>query len=245
MKEKKTMIAIVSTDIENLEQIIAPQVQYITQCICGLKVYIATINCKRVLFANLGTSKVFVSTNLQRIIDACQPTAIIGIGNLAGIKAQALNSIVIGNNSLQYDVDYTTLEYKLAEIPNLNMVNFAGDATLLTLAQSACTTLGLNQSTGRIITADKFMASTATSANLAETWTAIGLDSETGALAEVAHVSNIPFIGVKSVSNHGDDVAKATYTANLATANSNSVKVGIQLAKNYNNQCNPCRNCFC
>ncbi len=69
---------------------------------------------------------------------------------------------------------------------------------------------------GKIITGDRFVASAAESRALrAELGTALAVDMESAAVAQVCHDYGVPFCAVRTISDRADDQAHVDFPAFL------------------------------
>ena len=115
------MILVMASDYDNLKEELPECVRTKEENIRGTKVYKAKINDNDILLVNSGITKVDFTRNLVNVIGKYTVTKIIGIGNAASLdNCLKIGEVGICSNSLQYDVDFTKLGYKIAEIPELN-----------------------------------------------------------------------------------------------------------------------------
>ena len=204
------MIAIVTTDFPELTTSLCGRLRLCEHRAYGLTFYIAEICGSRVMLA--------------------RPAAVIATGNLAGVSGAATGTVVIASDSVQYDVDFSKIGYSWGGIPALDKTYFQADPNLVALAKCAGAALSAQYITGRVVTGDRFIADAVKANDLASTWSATGVDAETGALAECAYMYGVPFVSVKAVSNSGGANAVGEYTANRLAANSVSLDFALKMA---------------
>ena len=115
------MILVMASDYDNLKEELPEYIKIKEENIRGTKVYKTIINSREVLFVNSGITKVDFTRNFVNIIGKYPVTKVIGIGNAASLNdCLKIGEVGICDNSLQYDVDFTKLGYKIAKIPEIN-----------------------------------------------------------------------------------------------------------------------------
>ena len=224
------MIAIVTTDFPEYTTSLCGRLALNRHCAYGLTYYTTEICGTRVMIANVGDGKVASAVNLSKLLSCHRPSAVIAAGNLAGVTGTNTGTVIVATDSVQYDVDFSKLGYSWGEIPALDKTYFQSDPNLVALARCAGAAIPVNYVTGRVVTGDRFIADDVKANDLATTWTAIGVDAETAALAECAYMYGVPFVSVKAVSNSGGANAVGEYTANRLAANSVSLDFALKMA---------------
>lgn len=238
------MIAIVTTDFPEYTTSLCGRLDLNRHCAYGLTYYTTEICGARVMIANVGDGKVASAVNLSKLLSCHRPSAVIAAGNLAGVTGTDTGTVIVATDSVQYDVDFSKLGYSWGEIPALDKTYFQSDPNLVALARCAGAAIPVNYVTGRVVTGDRFIADDVKANDLATTWTAIGVDAETAALAECAYMYGVPFVSVKAVSNSGGANAVGEYTANRLAADSVSLDFALEMAKLCSpSGCNRCYRC--
>ena len=199
------------------------------ETIGGTKVYKVRINDNDVLFVNSGITKVDFTRNFANVIGKYPVTKVIGIGNAASLDdCLKIGEVGICSNSLQYDVDFTKLEYEIAEIPELNKSIFYSD-NLVKIAKEASEKECIGYSIGRTISADRFVSNTREAEELKRCFEADVLDTECGILGELSYLYCIPIVTVKGISNYGNDCAAEDYERYRCIANQKSLQVALTM----------------
>lgn len=225
------MIAILTSDFIDLENLLPREYNPQCQLVNGLKVYHICVNGKRAIIVNVGESKVYVTRNVMTIIDCFHPDLLINTGNLAGLNGIAFNSIFISTNTLQHDVDVTALGFTAGEIPELTQTQFPANAGLIGYANNAVQRLGLASSSGTIGSGDQFIASTTRANALRTQFNIDAIDMESATIGEIAQLEDLDYVTIKGISNNADDNAVNDYYAYKATANSSALTVVLEMLK--------------
>lgn len=233
------MILVMASDYDNLKEELPECIRTKEEDIRGTKVYKTKINNCDVLFVNSGITKVDFTRNFVNVISKYSITKVIGIGNAASLNnCLRIGAVGICDNSLQYDVDFTKLGYKLAEIPELNKSIFYSDKELVNIAKEASKNECIEYAIGRTISADRFICNTGEAEKLEECFDADVLDTECGILGELSYLYCIPVVTVKGISNYGNNCATEDYRKYRCIANQKSLSVALAMIKMLcNEQC--------
>ena len=220
------MILVMASDYDNLKEELPEYIKIKEENIRGTKVYKTIINSREVLFVNSGITKVDFTRNFVNIIGKYPVTKVIGIGNAASLNdCLKIGEVGICDNSLQYDVDFTKLGYKIAKILEIDKSIFYSDRELVKIAQEACKKVCIEYDIGRTISADRFVGNTEKAKKLRKYFEADVLDTECGILGELSYLYCIPTVTVKGISNYGNDCAVEDYSKFRCIANQKSLEV--------------------
>lgn len=182
-----------------------------------------------------GIGKVAAATTTAVLMERFAPQLLIFTGVAGGIgDGVAVGDLVVGNAFLQHDMDASPL-FPRHELPGYGRSRLLADPRLLTVLQMAAeeavawlprqldpatrAAFGLQAPRvhcGKIITGDRFVASAAESRALrAELGTALAVDMESAAVAQVCHDYGVPFCAVRTISDRADDQAHVDFPAFL------------------------------
>ena len=182
-----------------------------------------------------GIGKVAAATTTAVLMERFQPQQLIFTGVAGGIgDGVAVGDIVVGSSYLQHDMDASPL-FARHELPGYGCSRLPADPRLLALLQRAAedaiawlprqldpatrAAFGLHSPrvhSGKIITGDRFVATAAESRALrGELGTALAVDMESAAVAQVCHDYGVPFCAVRTVSDRADDQAHVDFPAFL------------------------------
>lgn len=177
-----------------------------------------------------GVGKVSAAMVAQYAVDHFRPDYLIvtGIGRALGGRL-ALGDVVVSRDCVQHDLDVTALGVPVGQVPRTEHRFLAADPRLVALA-TATPVPGQRVVAGRILTGDQFIAAAAAvRQERLRSLSGAVVEMEGAAAALVATVNRIPFVIVRSVSDHADGAAPADFRAGLrrAAANSCTVCAGI------------------
>ena len=182
------------------------------------------------LLLRTGVGKACAAMVAQYAVDRERPDCLLVTGIAGSIRpGLALGDVVVSRDCVQHDLDVTALGYPLGEVPFTGHRFMAADPRLVELAL-ATPVPGQQVVAGRILTGDQFITA-ADAARMERLHSLEGdaVEMEAAAVALVATVNGIPFVIIRSISDHADAAAPADFKAWLrrAAANSYTVCAGI------------------
>ena len=156
--------------------------------------------------------KVNAARTTQILIDKFKVEAIINVGS-AGCANNELEigDIVIGKKLVQHDFDITAFDHAKGYIPNVG-VYLDSDEYLLRIANEVSkefTDIGFHN--GVIASGDIFCTSDKMSQKINQKFKALCVDMEGASIAQVAYLSGIPFLVVRSISDIPNNNNRITY----------------------------------
>ena len=182
-----------------------------------------------------GIGKVAAATTTAVLMERFQPQQLIFTGVAGGIgDGVAVGDLVVGNAFLQHDMDASPL-FARHELPGYGRSRLLADPRLVALMQQAAeqaiawlprqldpatrAAFGLQVPRvhcGNLITGDRFVATAAESCALrTELGSALAVDMESAAVAQVCHDYGVPFCAVRTISDRADDQAHVDFPAFL------------------------------
>ncbi len=174
---------------------------------------------REVILARCGVGKVNAALTTQYIIDRFGPRAIINTGVAGGLSPQVLiGDLVVGENSLQHDVDVSHFGYPRGAIPSLKVSTFPGDPQLVDFAVAAARRQLESKQVhrGLIVSGDQFISSREQKQKILACFPeAVCAEMEGAAIAQAAYLNGIPHIIVRAISDQADDTAPADFQAYL------------------------------
>ena len=177
-----------------------------------------------------GVGKASAAMVAQYAVDHFRPDYLVMTGICGGLDdGLALGDVVVSRTCVQHDLDVTALGFPLGQVPFTDHRFLEADPGLVELAL-ATPVPGQRVVAGRILTGDQFItASDATRMKRLRSLHGSAVEMEGAAVAFVATVNRIPFVIIRSVSDHADTAAPADFGAWLrrAAANSYTVCAGI------------------
>ena len=177
-----------------------------------------------------GVGKAYAAMATQYAVDHFGPDYLIMTGIAGGLGDRlALGDVVVSRDCVQHDMDVTALDYPLGQVPFTEHRFLAANPKLVELAL-ATPVPGQRVVAGRILSGDQFITATdAARQKRLRSLEGDAVEMEGAAVALVATTNRIPFVIIRSVSDHADAKAPADFDAWLrrAAANSYTVCIGI------------------
>ena len=173
-------------------------------------VYIGTLGSCPVAVVQCGVGKVAAAGVTQLVISEFGTTHVFNTGLAGGLK----KGIKVGDIALSTGTEYFDVTPPSVLINNFPAAGvYEADKPLLELAKKAVKTLGFEEQThvGLMTTGDAFITESAKKAELIVKTSAICNDMEGGAIAQICHDNNVPFLIVRIISDLADDTANDTY----------------------------------
>ncbi len=177
---------------------------------------------KKLILVESGIGKVNAARATQILIDNMKIDYLFNIGVAGGIdKKLNVLDIVIGESLVQHDFDITAFNHPKGYIPNVG-VNIKCDEYLLKLAIDVSNKIKLNTLVGVIASGDIFVESKEMSNKINSKFQALATEMEGASIAQVASLSGIPFLVIRSISDVVGKNNKLTYEEFLIESSLNS-----------------------
>lgn len=180
-----------------------------------------------VVITTSGVGKVNAASCTQMLIDKFDITHLINTGIAGSLnKCVKVCDVVISDNVTYHDVN---VEQMRSLFPFKEC--FKADDELIDLAVRACKTSPgqFNYHIGRIVTGERFISSIELKEAIAEKYSPLCVDMESGAIGHVAYLNSIPFVIIRSISDKADDDASITYDEFEQIASYNSANIVLKM----------------
>ncbi len=160
---------------------------------------LGTFGSLRLILAESGIGKVNAAVGAVELINHFSPDAIVNTGVAGGIDASlSVMDVVAGAKVVYHDVDCGP-ESELGQVQGLPLY-YEADAQLLAAATSLHTETTLHS--GLICSGDQFITDKSQLASIKGRYPAgLAVDMESGALAQVCHLYNVPFLSFRIISD--------------------------------------------
>ena len=199
----------------------------------GFQYWTGTLSGRAVVIARCGMGKVSAAMAVQHMIDRWGLACVVVCG-LAGALAPGLRigDIVIGEGFVQHDLDASPI-FPRFQVPGLGIERFLASAELVEAAEAAARRvvasspaglLGPGEKAvrverahepavhrGLIVTGDQFIKDEQRHAILSDFPVALCVEMEGGAIAQVCHLNQLPFVIVRVISDTADGEAPADF----------------------------------
>ena len=165
----------------------------------NLKIYECNKDNNICFLVESGMGKVNAARCTQILIDIMNVDYILNVG-VAGSVSKKTNifDIVIGEKLVQHDFDYTLFDYEKGDIPGAGQY-FNCDKKLIEIAKSI--QIDANVTTGIIASGDIFISDEKMGSKINKKFNALCVEMEGAAIGQVCHLSNIPFLVVRAISD--------------------------------------------
>ena len=198
------------------------------EIIYNLPFVIGKIGNVECILVQSGVGKVNAARTTQILIDKFKPEALINVGVGGSINPELkIGDVVISKQVFQHDFDITAFDHKKGYVPEVgdyiecdkNLLNNFYNVITQINDENFQTKIGIIASGDQFYTDEKHMK------EIRKLFNADIVDMECSAIAQVALLDNIPFIGIRSVSDGLDKDKIATYKENVELASEISSKI--------------------
>jgi adenosylhomocysteine nucleosidase len=179
----------------------------------GFDYWQGTLAGQACVVARCGMGKVSAAAGVQRLIDQFSISRLIVCGLAGGLQPDLdIGDVVIGQRFVQYDLDASPI-YPRFEAPGLGLGVFQADAALVEQAATAAARIeqAPNVRRGLIVTGDQFVKDGKRHELLRDFPDALCVEMEGGAIAQVCHLNELPFVIVRVISDRADGTAPADF----------------------------------
>ncbi len=165
----------------------------------------------KLILAKCGVGKVNAARCTQILIDNMKVDAIINIGVAGGLSnALSIGSLVIGEKMVQHDFDITAFHHEKGYIPDIG-VYMEADEYLLKTALTTSLKYNIPVFKGVIASGDIFCTDPKMSLKIHEKFNALCTEMEGASVAQIALLSHIPFLIIRSISDTPNNHNEKTY----------------------------------
>ena len=177
------------------------------EVISGISFFRGKFNQKEVVFVQSGIGKVNAAITATLLIEKFDVKTVIFSGVAGSLsKDLKVGDVVAGVDVVQHDVDATAFE---------------SDKNLLEKVQNISHKVVL----GRILTGDQFVSKKDVKIKLGEDFSALCVDMESGAVAQVCSRLNVKFLIIRSISDSITDESDMEYNSFVKLAAKNSKEI--------------------
>lgn len=193
--------------------------------IFDLHFYEGNLNKKiKCILVKSGVGKVNAARCCQILIDNIKVDYIFNVGVAGGIsKELKVGDIVIGEKLVQHDFDITAFNHEKGYIPNVG--TFIDSDQYLSKIATECIEDAIP---GVIASGDIFCTELSMGEKINTKFNALCVEMEGASIAQVCHLSNIPFLVLRSISDTPNNDNVVTYEEFLK---SSSEKISLSMKK--------------
>lgn len=176
--------------------------------LCGCEAVVATC----------GIGKAFSAICAQTMILLYHPDFIVNIG-VAGTLTSALGigHIAVATDVVEHDMDTSAIGDPVGLISGINLIHLPCDPLLGRAILEAAGELGIPAIAGTIASGDQFVSDGSVKETIAERFSAIACEMESGGIAQACYIAGVPCAVIRSISDTADgdsaDYEKFKYEA--------------------------------
>ena len=194
---------------------------------------IGNVEC---ILVQSGVGKVNAARSTQILIDQYKPEAIINAGVGGSINSKLnIGDVVISEKVFQHDFDITAFNHKKGYVPEVGDY-IECDKKLIDIFYNIIKETEKDQfqtQIGAIASGDIFCTKIKHKEKIYSKFNADIVDMECSAIAQVAYLDNIPFVGIRCVSDVPNGNNVSTYNDNIELAAETSSKIIEKFCMKY------------
>lgn len=187
-----------------------------------------------VVVVRSGVGKVNAAVCTQILIDVFDVKAVINTGIAGSLKAEInIGDLVISSDLVHHDMDAVSLVIRRTDSAD-GCVLFEADKALADLAEKVCEEVNpeIQVFHGRVVSGDQFIADKETKENISTLFAGYCTEMEGAAIAQTAHLNEVPFVVLRAISDKADDSASMDYPTFEKQAVAHSVRLVCGMMKN-------------
>lgn len=228
------MLGIIGAMKEEVEQLKKSMEGEEVICVAGMEFHRGTLSGRDVTVVQSGIGKVNAAVCAQILVDRFAVNAIINTGIAGSLDASIdIGDIVLSEKTMQHDMDATGFGYDYGCIPQMETSCFVADRQMLETAKSCMEALnaGVKIHTGLVVSGDQFVSEKEKKDWIKKQFDGLCTEMEGAAIAQVAHLNQIPYLVVRAISDKADDSAQMDYGSFEKMAIENSVNLMLAMVK--------------
>ncbi|MCR6110307.1 5'-methylthioadenosine/S-adenosylhomocysteine nucleosidase [Bacillus sp. A301a_S52] len=196
--------------------------------IAGCEFFLGRLNNVEVVLSKSGIGKVNAAISTTLMNQLYFPDSIINTGSAGGFHHEmAVGDIVISTEVRYNDVDATVFGYEFGQVPRMPAF-YEPDEKLIAIAEECASEIGVHSAKGLILSGDSFMSDHDRVEDIRQRFNnPYCSEMEAGAIAQVCHQFQTPFVIIRSLSDIAGKDAKVSYDQFLVKASVHSAKMVI------------------
>jgi len=200
----------------------------------GLLFYKGTISSKNsdtsVVVVRCGIGKVYSSAAAAIMINSFKELElIINLGVAGGVdKNLRQGDFVVGDFSVLHDFDLTVEGLKIGQLTTTQERGFKSCPIAVNKMQKALEKSNARVKVGTIVSGDQFINSKQKVTEFRQEFNALACDMETAAIAQTCDIFNVPFLGIRAISDNADDTAGEDFNSFVKKAAQKSIAAVMQ-----------------
>ena len=177
-----------------------------------------------------GIGKVMSAMSVAILADNFKVDAVINTGSAGALAAGIeVGDVVIADKLAYHDVDVTAFGYEYGQMAQQPLY-FESDKKFVSLIQESLSKLNQKWHLGLIATGDSFIAGEDKIKAIKEHFPQVlAVDMEGAAIAQAAHVLNLPFLVVRAMSDNANHEASISFDEFIVEAGRRSAQALLTL----------------
>ncbi|MGG5737082.1 MULTISPECIES: 5'-methylthioadenosine/adenosylhomocysteine nucleosidase [Bacillus cereus group] len=202
--------------------------------IAGMPFYKGNYMDTEIIITRCGVGKVNAAACTQILINKFDVDTIINTGVAGGLHPDVkVGDLVISTNVTHHDVSKNQMKnlFPFQE-------SFIASKELRELAREACNSSSLNVPVheGRIVSGECFVEDSKLKEQLVTEYAPHCTEMEGAAIGHVAHINDIPFLVIRSISDSADDEAQVSYEDFAKTAANYCSEIIVEMLKHISSK---------
>ncbi len=226
------IIAAMDVEIKSLKE--AANITKTTE-VCDMEFCEGKISGKNVVIVKCGMGKVNAGICANTLINDFGCTKIINTG-VAGSLDNSIDigDIVVSSDVVQHDFNATYLGFDPGEVPYTGLYAFPADELMRADAVRAVLECApeINVREGRVCSGDQFISTAEQRDTIISNFGGLCCEMEGGAVGQVCHLNDIPFVIIRAISDKPDETEFVDYTVFEAKAAERCAKIVIYMVEN-------------
>lgn len=178
----------------------------------GMEFIKGKLDGKDVVLVQSGIGKVNATITVTLLYQLFDVTHIINTGSAGALdSALSVGDIIIAHSLTYHDVDVTAFNYKLGQMAGMPELYYP-DTQLIRTAQAVCRQMEIEPFLGQVVSGDQFVSTQEQKDKILGNFPlARAAEMESTAIAQAAHVLNIPFVIIRAISDSANDEASISF----------------------------------
>jgi adenosylhomocysteine nucleosidase len=212
------MIGIIGAMQEEIEVIQQEMTDITTQIIGNTTFYLGHWQGQEIVLVQSGVGKVNATIVATLLVDHFQLSALFFSGVAGAVSEElAVGDVVISRDLVQHDFDLTAFGYQKGQLRKNSELGIPASPALIALAEQL-QPHWKHLHIGRILSGDQFISEKEEKIRLGKEFSALCVDMESSAVAQVCKVFQIDFLVIRSISDSVTDESKIEYETFLPQA---------------------------
>ena len=208
------LIGIIGAMEEEVRELIADMQECEMNEKASMKFYKGKLYGKDAVVVQSGIGKVNAAICTQILADCYHVDELINTGVAGSLDAEInIGDIVISTDAVHHDMDVSALGDPVGQVPRMDVFAFPADKELAEKAIQANKKANPEIRTfmGRVASGDQFISDNKKKHYLINEFDGYCAEMEGAAMAQAAHLNQIPFIILRAISDKADQEAAGSY----------------------------------